>query len=103
VVFNLGSRRHSGREAFLEGWRADISCTQLNYTCFSRVLDGVRWVIVVAIMGRGTKKVENHWCKQTLKAYCIVRMLNVNGKTKRSYFPAKDSQTFPIHVYQISF
>jgi len=40
--------------------RIDISYTQLDYICFTGVLDAVRWVVAGCyVMGRGTKMVEN--------------------------------------------
>jgi len=44
----------------------DILCTPLYYVCFIRVLDGVLKLQGVAIMGRGTKKVETNWVRKIL-------------------------------------
>ena len=44
----------------------DILCTPLYYICLIRVLDGVVKLQGVAIMGRGTKKVETHGVRKTL-------------------------------------
>ena len=54
------SRPAEGSWSFLDGTQVDILCTQLYYICFIRVLDGVVGLKRIAIMGRATKKVENH-------------------------------------------
>ena len=54
VVFNLGVTTPD-REP-LEGARVDILCAQLYYTCFIRVLDGVRWVRLGCYNGSRCKK-----------------------------------------------
>jgi len=71
VVFNLGLQPPEGSLTIFGV--ATNRHLHSYYICFIRVLDGGRWVMVgrwgplghggllLAIMGRGTKTVENHW------------------------------------------